>query len=207
MIVLGVVIILLGIADAILIRVGLPIGPTHDAIILVVSGLLFVAIGFVKKYARSDVAIAFLLSGLSVGCWSIVTSEMVARLIVQNWAFVLAFALAQGPIVKIGIYKIYGGWVRSQVLSYMKEAGSLNDHKTKIAKRLISQLPIEESAVYAIQASAIATALFMNELGFTVNAATTAAFLCAAIVGALFYTNHPSVEEMRAFRKNQKDFF
>ena len=207
MIALGVVIILLGIADAILIRIGLPIGPAHDAIILVVSGLFFVTIGFVTKYARSDVSIAFLLSGLSVGFWSVVTSEMVARLIVQNWTFVLAFALAQSPIVKIGIYKTYGGWVRSQVLSYMKKAGSLNDHKTKIAKRLVSQLPIEESAVYAIQASAIATALFMNELGFTVNSATTAAFLCAAGVGALFFANHSSVEEIRAFHKRPKDFF
>ena len=207
MIALGVAIILLGIADAILIRIGLPVGPTHDAIILVVSGLFFVTIGFVTNYTRGDVKTAFLLSGLSVGCWSVVTSEMVARLIVENWTFVLAFALAQGPIVRICIYKTYGGWVRSQAVSHMKKAKSLNDHQTRIAKRLVSQLPIEESAVYAIQASAIATALFMNELGFTANSATTAAFLCAAGAGTLFYTYHSSVEEIRVFLKRPKDFF
>lgn len=207
MIVLGAAIVLLGIADAVLIGIEVPVGPTHDAIILVAAGWFSVTIGCVTKYARNDIRVPFLLTGLSAGCWSMAASEGVARLIVENWAFVLAFALAQGPIVKILIYKTYGGWMRSQVVSHMKKAGALNGHKARIATRLASQLPIEESAVYAIQASSIATVLFMNELKFTVNSATTAAFLCATVTGALFYTYHSSVEEIRAFRKNPKDFF
>ncbi len=205
---LGVAIILLGVADAVLIRTGFPVGPTHDSIILIVAGCLFATFGFVKRYARDDIRIPFLLSGVSVGIWSMAVTEIVARLIVENWAFVLAFALAQGPIVKIFIYKTYGGWVRSTVVNHMKDVGSLNEHKTRIARRLVSQLPIEESAIYAIQASAITTALFINEFGFTVNSATTAAFLCATATGTLFYTFHSSVEEVRGpFAKTRRTSF
>ncbi len=207
MIALGAVIVLLGITDAVLIWRGIPIVPTHDSMILVVAGGLFATIGIVGKQASRDINVPFMLLGVSVGWWSIISSEVVARLIVENWTFVLAFALAQGPIVKICIYKTYGGWVRSKVLTHMKDSKSLNDHKTRIATRLISKLPIEESAVYAIQASAIATALFMNEFGFTVNSATTAAFLCATAIGTLFYTFHPSVEKIRAFDDKPKEFF
>ena len=204
---LGVAVFLLGVADAVLIWMGLPIGPPHDAIILVFAGSFFVIVGLVKKYARDDIKISFILAGASVAVWSSLASVMVARLIVENWYFVLAAALAQSPIVKICIYKTYGDRLRSIVVDRMKEVGPLNDHKTRIAKRLASQLPVEESAVYAIQASAIATAVFMNELGFTANSATTAASIFATITGTVFYTFHSGVEEMRAFRENPRDFF
>ena len=207
MTILGIIVILIGVADALLIALGFPVAPVHDAAIIMVGGLGFIAIAAIRKYTSDDFKIPFFLLGISVGLWSFATSELVAQLIVENWAVVLALALAQGPIVKILIYKTYGSWFRTQALEYMKKAGSLNDHKTKIAKRLVSQLPVEESAVYSIQASAIATALFMNEFGFSVNSATTAAFLCATVIGTVFYTLHPSVNEIREFRKTPKEFF
>lgn len=207
LIVFGAIVVILGIADAALIRIGFTFGPTHDSIILVVAGFAFVAVGLVAQYLRDEIRIPFVLAGASVGIWSAVVTELVARLIVENWYFVLAVALAQGPIVRIAIYNTYGGLVRSIVVDRMKDAMSLNPHKVRIAARLASQLPIEESAVYATQTSAIATALFMNELGFTVNSATTAAFLCAAAIGTLSYTFHAGVKEMRAFRENPRDFF
>lgn len=207
MIVLGTIAILIGVADVLLITWGIPVVPVHDAAIIIVGGLFSIAIAAIRKYTSDDFQIPFFLFGLSVGPWSFATSELVAQLIVENWAVVLALALAQGPIVNILIHKTYGSWFRTQALSYMKKEGSLNDHRTRIAKRLVNRLPVEESAVYSIQASAVATALFMNEFGLTINSATTAAFLCATIIGAVFYTLHPSVDEIREFRKTPKEFF
>ncbi len=207
MIIIGVLIILLGLADAMLIALGLPVAPTHDAIIIVASGMMSVGIGLVRMKTGDSIRLPFLLAGVSTGFWAMVTSELVARMIVEDWVFVLAFALVQGPIVKIGINRLYGSLFRAKVVQYMKAEGSLNPHKTRIANRLVKDLPIEESAVYAISASAVATALFMNELNLTVNSATTAAFICSAAIGTVFYTFHPSVEDIRMFHKNPKEFF
>ena len=123
MIIVGVVIILLGIADAVLIALDVPVAPMHDAIIIVTSGTLFVGIGLVRMKTGDSIKLPFLLAGVSTGCWAIVTSELVARMIVENWAFVLAFALVQGPIVKIGINRLYGSLFRAKVVQHMKAEG------------------------------------------------------------------------------------
>ena len=206
-IIVGLVVILFGIADAVLIAFNVPVGPVHDAVIIVASGALLVGIGLVRMKTNDSIRITVLLAGVSTGCWAIAASELVARMIVENWTFVLAFALVQGPIFKIGINRLYGSRFRAKVVRYMKEEGALNSHKTRIANRLVKDLPIEESAGYAISASAVATALFMNEFNLTVNSATTAAFICATTIGTAFYAFHPSVDEIRMFHKNPKGFF